>query len=92
MANTADEAFPFVEDSWKFVESALKWGQEYGIGVLIDFHAAPGSQNGALHNWVFAETRRPLTLQDAEEDKLWASKSQRPPRKASTCPPPVLWG
>ena len=49
MATTADEAFPFVENGWQYVESALKWGQQFGIGVLIDFHAAPGSQNGASY-------------------------------------------
>ncbi len=48
MATTQSEAYPFVEGGFKFVEQALEWGEEYGIGVLIDFHAAPGSQNGAI--------------------------------------------
>ena len=52
MATTEGEAFPFVEDGWKFVESALRWGQQYGIGVLVDFHAAPGSQNGVRMTWM----------------------------------------
>ena len=47
MATTQSGAFPFVESGYKFVERALQWGEQYGIGVLIDFHAAPGSQNGA---------------------------------------------
>ena len=47
MATTQSGAFPFVESGYKFVEQALRWGEQYGIGILIDFHAAPGSQNGA---------------------------------------------
>ena len=47
MATTQGDAFPFVESGCLFVERALRWGEQYGIGVLIDFHAAPGSQNGA---------------------------------------------
>ena len=47
MATTQGGAFPFVESGHLFVERALQWGEQYGIGVLIDFHAAPGSQNGA---------------------------------------------
>ncbi len=28
------------------MDQALQWGEQYGIGVLIDLHAVPGSQNG----------------------------------------------
>ena len=40
------EAAPFVEGAYKYVDQALQWGQQFGIGVLIDLHAANGSQNG----------------------------------------------
>jgi aryl-phospho-beta-D-glucosidase BglC (GH1 family) len=35
-----------VERAYTYVDTALKWGQQYGIGVLIELHAANGSQNG----------------------------------------------
>jgi hypothetical protein len=28
----------------------MQWGAKYGIGVLIDMHAAPGSQNGQANS------------------------------------------
>jgi len=43
---TQDEAAPFVEGAYKYVDKALQWGVQYGIGVLIELHAARGSQNG----------------------------------------------
>ena len=51
MAANENDAFPFLEGGYNFVEQALKWGEQYGIGVLIDFHAAPGSQNGAYRGF-----------------------------------------
>jgi glucan 1,3-beta-glucosidase len=29
-----------------YLDSAMKWAEKYGLNVLIDFHAAKGSQNG----------------------------------------------
>lgn len=29
---------------------AFEWGEKYGVGILIDMHAAPGSQNGDDHS------------------------------------------
>ena len=35
-----------MEGGYTYVDQALAWGQQYGIGVLIELHAAYGSQNG----------------------------------------------
>lgn len=29
-----------------YIDQAFDWGQQYGIAILLDMHAAPGSQNG----------------------------------------------
>jgi glucan 1,3-beta-glucosidase len=50
VANTADEAASFVEGGLAYVDKAMQWGAAHGIGVLIDMHAAPGSQNGFDHS------------------------------------------
>jgi aryl-phospho-beta-D-glucosidase BglC (GH1 family) len=34
------------EKSWSRVLRAISWASKYNIGVLIDLHGAPGSQNG----------------------------------------------
>ncbi len=38
------QANPFVEDGFHYLDKAMAWGAKYGIGVLLDLHAAPGSQ------------------------------------------------
>lgn len=30
----------------KYVDKAFEWGAKYGVGIILDLHAAPGSQNG----------------------------------------------
>ena len=40
----SSQAAPFVEGGYKYLDLAMTWGSRYGIGVLIDLHAAPGSQ------------------------------------------------
>ncbi len=37
---------PFVEGAYKYTDLAIQWGEQYGIGVWLDYHAANGSQNG----------------------------------------------
>jgi len=32
------------------IHTHFKWAQKYGLGVLLDLHGAPGSQNGADHS------------------------------------------
>jgi aryl-phospho-beta-D-glucosidase BglC (GH1 family) len=34
------------EGAWPRVLQSISWAAKYGIGVLIDLHGAPGSQNG----------------------------------------------
>ncbi|KAG0364226.1 glycoside hydrolase superfamily [Gamsiella multidivaricata] len=55
---TADE--PYVPNiSWTYLLRAIEWARKYGIRVMIELHAAPGSQNGWNHsgrsgqiNWI----------------------------------------
>ena len=44
------EAAPFVEGGAACLDNAMAWGEQYGIGVLLDLHAANGSQNGFDHS------------------------------------------
>lgn len=41
---------PFVGGADQYVERLLGWARESGLKVIIDFHAAPGSQNGWDHS------------------------------------------
>lgn len=47
-ANVAD----VYQNSWSRVIRAINWAGHYGIGILIDLHGAPGSQNGQPHSGV----------------------------------------
>ena len=35
---------PFVEHGYEYLDKAFGWGGNHGIGILLDLHAAPGSQ------------------------------------------------
>jgi len=37
---------PFVEGGLDVLDRALEWAAEFGLGVVLDLHAAPGCQNG----------------------------------------------
>ena len=39
-------------NSWSRVVRAINWAGEAGIGVLVDLHGAPGSQNGQAHSGI----------------------------------------
>ncbi|KAK9741073.1 hypothetical protein RND81_03G079400 [Saponaria officinalis] len=41
---------PFVGGSLLALDNAFIWAQKYGIKVIVDLHAAPGSQNGNDHS------------------------------------------
>ncbi|GJJ77519.1 glucan 1,3-beta-glucosidase [Entomortierella parvispora] len=51
---------PYVPNlSWKYLLRAIEWARKYGIRVIVELHAAPGSQNGWDHsgkagaiNWI----------------------------------------
>jgi aryl-phospho-beta-D-glucosidase BglC (GH1 family) len=56
---TSDE--PYVSKvSWTYFVKAIGWARKYGLRILLDFHALPGSQNGWNHsgragsiNWMY---------------------------------------
>lgn len=41
---------PFVTGSDQYVDRVFEWAERYGLKVILDFHAAPGSQNGWDHS------------------------------------------
>lgn len=41
---------PFVGGSLQSLDNAFKWADHYGLQVIVDLHAAPGSQNGMEHS------------------------------------------
>ncbi|KAH1251074.1 putative glucan 1,3-beta-glucosidase A [Glycine max] len=41
---------PFVGGSLEVLDNAFTWAEKYGIKVIVDLHAAPGSQNGRPHS------------------------------------------
>lgn len=41
---------PYVGGSLQVLDNAFTWAQKYGVNVIIDLHAAPGSQNGFEHS------------------------------------------
>ncbi|KAE8666825.1 putative Pollen-specific protein C13 precursor [Hibiscus syriacus] len=41
---------PFVGGSLESLDNAFVWAEKYGLKVIIDLHAAPGSQNGWEHS------------------------------------------
>ncbi|MBA0745998.1 hypothetical protein Gogos_008550, partial [Gossypium gossypioides] len=41
---------PFVGGSLQALDNAFQWAKKYGLKVIIDLHAAPGSQNGWEHS------------------------------------------
>ena len=40
---------PFV-GGIEYVDKAFEWAKRYGLGILLDLHGAPGSQNGRDHS------------------------------------------
>lgn len=48
---------PFVGGADEYVDKLLSWAQKSGLKVIIDFHAAPGSQNGWDHSGRSGEVR-----------------------------------
>lgn len=36
----------FVVGGLTYLDRAFDWAAKYGIGIIVDMHAAPGSQNG----------------------------------------------
>jgi glucan 1,3-beta-glucosidase len=38
--------YPYVLGGVEIVDNVLRWAEEFGLGVVLDLHAAPGCQNG----------------------------------------------
>lgn len=43
-----EEVASVYDRSWPRILRAISWAVKYDIGVLVDLHGAPGSQNGAF--------------------------------------------
>ncbi|KAL2343032.1 hypothetical protein Fmac_004317 [Flemingia macrophylla] len=41
---------PFVGGALEVLDNAFTWAEKHGIKVIVDLHAAPGSQNGKPHS------------------------------------------
>lgn len=50
IAYDPDPPAPFIGGSLQALDEAFKWADRYGIKVIVDLHAAPGSQNGMEHS------------------------------------------
>ncbi|VAI27558.1 unnamed protein product [Triticum turgidum subsp. durum] len=50
IANDPRPPTPYVGGSLKTLDKAFKWAEKYNLGVIIDLHAAPGSQNPFEHS------------------------------------------
>ncbi|KAG0605565.1 hypothetical protein M758_9G069200 [Ceratodon purpureus] len=50
IASDPNPPAPYVSGSLQALDNAFQWANAHGIKVLIDLHAAPGSQNGQEHS------------------------------------------
>ncbi|EMS48351.1 putative glucan 1,3-beta-glucosidase A [Triticum urartu] len=50
IANDPRPPAPYIGGSLKTLDKAFKWAEKYNLGVIIDLHAAPGSQNPFEHS------------------------------------------
>uniref|UniRef100_A0A1D1XNW1 Putative glucan 1,3-beta-glucosidase A n=1 Tax=Anthurium amnicola TaxID=1678845 RepID=A0A1D1XNW1_9ARAE len=50
IARGANPPAPYVGGSLEALDNAFSWAGKYGLKVIIDLHAAPGSQNGYEHS------------------------------------------
>ncbi|KAG5112437.1 hypothetical protein AAZX31_13G071000 [Glycine max] len=49
IASDPNPPWPYVGGSLHALDNAFLWAQKYGLKIIIDLHAAPGSQNGFQH-------------------------------------------
>lgn len=45
-----DHHEPYISGTDRYVDLLLTWAERHGLKVILDFHAAPGSQNGWDHS------------------------------------------
>ncbi|RCV43112.1 hypothetical protein SETIT_9G269100v2 [Setaria italica] len=50
IASDPNPPLPFVGGSLQALDNAFRWARNYNIGVIVDLHAAPGSQNPYDHS------------------------------------------
>nr|BAJ97814.1 predicted protein [Hordeum vulgare subsp. vulgare] len=50
IANDPRPPVPYVGGSLETLDNAFKWAEKYNLGVIIDLHAAPGSQSPFEHS------------------------------------------
>ncbi|XP_030485345.2 probable glucan 1,3-beta-glucosidase A [Cannabis sativa] len=50
IANDPRPPRPYVGGSLTMLDKAFSWAEKYGLKVIIDLHAGPGSQNGFEHS------------------------------------------
>ncbi|KAK2429558.1 hypothetical protein P8452_43155 [Trifolium repens] len=50
IASDPTPPWPYVGGSLHALDNAFLWAHKYGIKIIIDLHAAPGSQNGFQHS------------------------------------------
>jgi len=48
--NNTFDGQDYQSGSLKYIDKAFQWGHQYGIAILLEMHAAPGSQNGDDHS------------------------------------------
>lgn len=41
---------PFITGAWQYFVRGIQWAKKHNLQVLVDLHAAPGSQNGWDHS------------------------------------------
>ncbi|KAL5231878.1 hypothetical protein ABZP36_030654 [Zizania latifolia] len=50
IASDPNPPAPFVGGSLQALDNAFKWAEKYNVGIIVDLHAAPGSQNSWEHS------------------------------------------
>ncbi|KAL6883389.1 hypothetical protein ACP4OV_010803 [Aristida adscensionis] len=50
IASDSNPPLPFVAGSLQVLDHAFSWAEKYNLGVIVDLHAAPGSQNPYEHS------------------------------------------
>ncbi|GLT93839.1 hypothetical protein SLE2022_116130 [Rubroshorea leprosula] len=50
IASDPTPPLPYVGGSLQALDNAFSWAEKYGVKIIIDLHAAPGSQNGWEHS------------------------------------------
>ncbi|XP_057442582.1 probable glucan 1,3-beta-glucosidase A [Lotus japonicus] len=50
IASDPTPPWPYVGGSLHALDNAFLWAQKYGLKIIVDLHAAPGSQNGFQHS------------------------------------------